>query len=220
MIQKQDLRSPQNAPWTPRSAAMTMGSFSVRSAVVRTSARWDKSACVTRKSLPGFADFFFLPFTKKTFLCDAYVESWNECFWWLLVTFAKTCGGQRGRRALLGTACVMPPEYKQYHSESLLICLSVSGGMELLNGTNFDKQIQLIISTDCASSLHHTARTAWYHSASLSVDQAFWNFFVVHRNSYLILSWYLARGVLLIFFSTSKLMQTVALTWEDCSMSW
>ena len=144
MIQKQDLRSPQNAPWTPRSAAMTMGSFSVRSAVVRTSARWDKSACVTRKSLPGFADsFFFLLFTKKTFLCDAYVESWNVCFWWLLATFAKTCGGQRGRRALVGTACVMPPEYKQYHCESLLSCLSVSGGMELLNGTNFDKQIQL-----------------------------------------------------------------------------
>ena len=100
MIQKQDLRSPQNAPWTPRSAAMTMGSFSVRSAVVRTSARWDKSACVTRKSLPGFADSFFLAVHQEN------VYLW--CICWilkrvLLVAIGGICENMWGAK---GAPCI------------------------------------------------------------------------------------------------------------------
>ncbi len=96
MIQIQDLQSPQNAPWTPRSAAMTMGSFSVRSAVVRTSARWDKSACVTRKSLPGFAGSFSAEYQEKVSRCGWICWILKRVLLVAIGDICETCGGAKG----------------------------------------------------------------------------------------------------------------------------
>ena len=191
MIQIQDLQSPQNAPWTPRSAAMTMGSFSVRSAVVRTSARWDKSACVTRKSLPGFAGSFSADYQEKV----------SRCGWicWIL---------KRVLLVAIGDICE--------------ICGNHFCSVEV-SVVEWNYSTERILTSKFSRSFRPTAPLRYIIQQELpGIVQHFWALIRPSEISLLcivilIISWYLARGFLLIFFSTSKLTQTVALTWEDWS---